>query len=275
MIKGAFDYHTPASLEEAASALASVDGEVSVISGGTWVVPEMTHGVRRPRAVVDLRRAGLGTVRRDNGAVAIGTTVTYSGLLAAPDGPAVLKVMASGVTGGKQVHNQGTLGGSACYANPSSDVPAALVGVDATLRLVRDGGSREIAAADFFRGSFKTALEPGELLSEILVPAEPQGRFGYYKFKFSESSWPIATATCLVGSDGRVARLSLGGVSTTPVLVSAATGAGEAGDVAAAVAATEFEPWTDGLADGGYRRRIAGVIAGRAFAAATRDGEGS
>jgi carbon-monoxide dehydrogenase medium subunit len=178
--------------------------------------------------------------------------------------------MAAGVTGGKQVHNQGTLGGSACYANPSSDVPAALVGVSATLRLANAGGTRDVDAAEFVLGAFRTLLEPRELLAEIVVPAAPEGsRFGYYKFKLSESSWPIATATCLVGNDGAIARLSLGGVSPRPVLVSKAEGAAEATAVQAAVEATDFEPWTDAVADGRYRRRIASVVAKRAFLAAT------
>jgi CO/xanthine dehydrogenase FAD-binding subunit len=270
VIQRHFEYHAPTSIDEAVDLVASVADEAAVISGGTWVVPEMTHGVRLPRRVVDLRRAGLGTIRRDNGSVVIGTTVTYADVLASAQAPTVLRAMAVGVTGGAQVHNQGTLGGSACYANPASDVPGALVGLGATLRLARAGGARDVAAGDFFVGDFETVLEPGELLTEIVVPAQSdEERTGYYKFKHCESSWPIATACCTVDRDGGVARLVLGGVSAAPVVVDQAVGATSEEAVATAVSGTEFEPWNDVLAEGWYRRRIAGVVAKRAYLAAT------
>src|SRR5438034_798571 len=121
--------------------------------------------------------------------------------------------MAIGITGGGQIQNRGTVGGSACYAFPSSDVPAALVALGATLRLASAGGRREAAAADFFTGAFGADVRPGEVLAEIRIPAPPAGaRQGYYKFKLCESSWPIATAACVLGGDG-ASTLALGGVS--------------------------------------------------------------
>jgi carbon-monoxide dehydrogenase medium subunit len=270
VIQRHFAYHAPGSLDEAVGLLASLADESAVISGGTWVVPEMTHGVRSPRHVVDLRRAGLGTIRRENGSVVIGTTVTYADVLASPEAPPALHAMAAGVTGGAQVHNQGTLGGSACYANPASDVPGVLVGLGATLRLARPSGARDVAARDFFFGGFETVLEPGELLAEIVVPARPDHeRTGYYKFKHCESSWPIATACCTVDQDGAVAKLVLGGVSATPIVLEEAGGTSSEEDLERAVAGADFEPWADVLAEGWYRRRIAGVVAKRAYLAAT------
>ncbi len=269
MIKGSFEYHAPSTLDEAVELVGSLDGETSVISGGTWVVPEMTHGTRTPRHVVDLRRAGAGAVGASNGSLVVGTTATYADVLDADVGLGALRTMVEGVTGGPQVHNQGTLGGSACYANPASDVPGALVGLDATLRLARRGGRRELSAEEFFVGAFSTALEPGELLAEIVIPTLPAGAAaGYYKFKLCESSWPIATACCTVGADGSVSRLALGGVSATPVLVPEAVGAADADAVERAVRALDFEPWADALADGSYRRKIAHVVARRAYLAA-------
>ena len=271
MIRGAFEYHAPTSADEAAGLVSSLEGETAVISGGTWVVPEMTHGVRTPKHVVDLRKAGLAGVARENGSLVIGTTATYADVLGADAaaGFEALETMAVGVTGGAQIHNQGTLGGSACYANPGSDVPALLVGLDATLRLVRGDSRREVPAADFFQAGFRTALEPGELLAALVLPVPPDdARSGYYKFKLSESSWPIATACCLTDAAGAVTRLALGGVSPTPVVAAAAVGATDADAVAAAVGATEFEPWTDALADGSYRKKIAHVVARRAYLAA-------
>jgi aerobic carbon-monoxide dehydrogenase medium subunit len=271
MIRGAFEYHAPTSADEAAELVPTLEGETAVISGGTWVVPEMTHGVRRPKHVVDLRRAGLEKVARENGSLVIGTTATYADVLeaGAAAGFDALQTMVVGVTGGAQIHNQATLGGSACYANPGSDVPGLLVGVHATLRLARGDSRREVPAADFFQGAFRTALEPGELLTALALPVSPAGaRSGYYKFKLSESSWPIATGCCVTDAGGAVTTLALGGVSPAPVVVAAAVGATDADAVAAAVGDTEFEPWSDALADGSYRKKIAHVVARRAYLAA-------
>lgn len=271
MIKGSFEYHAPVSLDEAAELISSLEGETSVISGGTWVVPEMTHGIRTPKHVVDLRRAGLGGVTRENGSLVIGTTATYADVLGA-DGAVeaeALETMASGVTGGAQIHNQGTLGGSACYANPGSDIPGALVGLDATLRLAQGDTRRDLSAAEFFDDGFRTALEPGEFLTAIVVPVT-SAHSGYYKFKLSESSWPIATACCVVDGDRSIIRLALGGVSPRPVLVEAAVGAADPDAVSEAVRDTEFEPWSDALAAGSYRKKIAHVVARRAYLAAAR-----
>ena len=272
MIKASFEYHAPTSADEAAELVSSLEGETAVISGGTWVVPEMTHGVRRPRHVVDLRQAGLAGVARENGSLVIGTTATYTDVFQAGAAGEIeaLETMVAGVTGGAQIHNQGTLGGSACYANPGSDAPGLLVGLDATLRLVRGNSRREVAAGDFFQDSFRTTLESGELLTAIVVPVPPAGaRSGYYKFKLNESSWPIATACCLADAEGSVMRLAVGGVSPTPVVVEAAVGATHPDTVATAVGDTAFEPWSDALADGAYRRKIAHVVARRAYLAAT------
>jgi len=268
MIPHRFEYHAPRSLEEAVELVGSADGGTAILGGGTWVVVELNQGTRRPERVVDLRHAGLGTVERRDGATVFGATATYSAVLAA-DVPAVVREMARGVTGGAQVRNLGSLGGSACYANPASDVPGLVVGLAATMRLAGTSGEREVAAADFFRGAFASDVREGELLTEIVVPDLPPGsRAGYVKFKLCESSWPIVTATCVVGADGAVQRLALGGAQEIPLLVEQAAGATDAASVEAAAGAAVTDPWSDVLAPGEYRRSIAGVIAKRAYLAA-------
>jgi carbon-monoxide dehydrogenase medium subunit len=126
------------------------------------------------------------------------------------------------------------------------------------------GGKREIPASEFFVGGFKTSLQPGELLEEISIPAAA-GKQGYYKFKLCESSWPIATGTCVLGGDGG-ARITLGAVNARPVSVEVS--GSDPAEAARAAEGAVTEPWTDTLADGEYRKMIAGVIAKRALAAA-------
>jgi CO/xanthine dehydrogenase FAD-binding subunit len=286
MITRRFDYLAPGSADEAVAALAG-NGETAVIGGGTWVVPEMTHGIRRPARVVDLRRAGLAGVEAGEAGLVVGATTTYTELasdpLVAERAPA-LAAMAAGVTGGAQVRNQGTIGGSACYATPSSDAPGALVGLGARMRIASSAGTRELDAADFFLGAFTCALAPGELLTAVVVPEAPNAVQGYYKHKLCESSWPIATACCSLelAADGTVAsgRLAVGGVNAVPYLVDLSGLAGRrlgseaAGEAAALAEQGATDPYTDVLASGGYRRQIAGVVAKRALlAAAGREGE--
>jgi len=282
MIKRRFTYHSPDSLDEALEALAEHGSDAEVVGGGTWVVPEMTHGARVPTHVVDLRRAGLSGVAESNGGVSIGAMTTYAQLANAPliaERAGALATMAAGITGGAQVRNQGTLGGSACYATPSSDAPGALVGLDATMNLRSSSGSRSVAAGDFFKGAFEADVGDGEVLESITLPAPPAGvKFGHYKLKLVESSWPIATATAVVGVDGdgklTAVRISVGGVNTKPYLVDTQELVGSSidDDAAAAVMtaarAGATDPYSDVLASGEYRQQVSGVVAKRALLAA-------
>lgn len=275
MIRGVFEYHAPNTLEEVADLLAHGGEDTDVIGGGTWVVPEMTRGVRRPARIVDLRRVDLAGLAERDGHITIGPRTTYTQLERSDIAPELLRTMASGITGGPQVRNQGTIGGSACYANPASDVPGVLVALGATLRLTSARGEREVAAADFFRGAFTTDRSPDEVLSLIIVPTPADDvRYGYEKFKLVQGSWPIVTASCATEADGTINSLVIGGAATIPIRVEAGGVTGDLDALAARVFDAVAEPWTDVLAPGKYRRAISGVIAKRAVVAARNATEG-
>lgn len=266
MITRNFAYHAPADLGGVTAALAG--GDAVIVGGGTMVVPDMTHGRTTPGVVVDLSRAGLsGLFPAAGGEVVVGATTTYTQLLRGGDLAPLLRRVAGGVTGGPQIRNKGTVGGSACYANPSSEVPAALVALGARMRLASARGVREVAAADFFTGAFTTDRRPDEVLAAVVLPSPDGPAFGYHKLKFSESSWPIATAACVRGPGGW--RVALGGVAATPLLVTLESA--DPRHVRAEVARVLTEPWSDVLADGDYRRRVAPVVALRAI----KEGEAS
>jgi CO/xanthine dehydrogenase FAD-binding subunit len=255
-------YTRPADVDGVTAALA--DGDAVVVGGGTVVVPEMTHGRVRPSAVVDLARAGLAGITRGDGVWVVGAMTTYTELerSAVP----LLATVARGVTGGPQIRNRGTVGGSASYANPSSDVPAALVALSARLRLAKAGGVREVAAADFFAGAFRTVREPDEVLTAITVP-DTEAAPGYLKFKLVEGSWPIVTAATLAGPTIRVV---LGGATAVPVAVELARDSWR-DQLRSEVDRVLTRPWDDVLAPGHYRARIAPVIAARSVAAALEE----
>jgi CO/xanthine dehydrogenase FAD-binding subunit len=282
VITNRFAYHRPESLDEAAGLLAEGGADARVLAGGTWVVPNLTRGTSAPRSIVDLRAAGLGLIRRGDDGVSIGPMTTYAELgrseLVAKHAR-LLCTVAGGITGGQQIRNQGTIGGSACYATPSSDIPGVLVALAARVRIASTRGTREVAAGDFFRDAFRPDLEADELVTELVVPERPPSvRYGYYKLKLCESSWPIATASCVVTvDDGGVctsARLALGGVAAVPLLVEVedvlagtTIGPEELRRVAELAERAVADPWSDVLADGEYRRNVAGVVAKRAVAA--------
>ncbi|MFI6456067.1 FAD binding domain-containing protein [Streptosporangium amethystogenes] len=274
MITKNFAYHAPTDLDGVVTALSAASGAAVVLGGGTMLVPDMTHGKTVADVVVDLSRAGLSGIARHGGEVVVGATTTYAGVLFDPrarDLVPLLGRMAGGVTGGPQIRNKGTIGGSACYANPSSEVPACLVALGARLRLASAGGTREVAAGDFFTGAFTTARRPDEVLANVTLPAPTGPRPGYTKLKLTESSWPIATAACVPGPEGAL-RVALGAVAATPLLVTLDPPQAGVADpawrahVREVVDAALAEPWSDVLADGEYRRRVAPVVAARAVA---------
>lgn len=259
-----FNLELPRSLDEALDCLARHGSGGRALAGGTVLLPELAGSRVAPSAVIDLSRAGLDGIRSGSDGVSIGATTTYRQLASssarAPGGVlAWLGAVARGITGGPQIRNRGTVGGSAAFANPSSDVPAVLVALGAALTVASADGRRDVHAEDFFTDAFRTCLGEDELVVAIEVPDPPAGaRFGYEKLKFGESSWPIVTAAAIVCSGST--RVALGGCSAVPVVVEV----DRPEKAAEAVAAAVTEPWSDVLADGGYRRRVAPVVARRA-----------
>ncbi len=271
-------YCLPETLAEALGA-AREAGAV-LLGGGTVAYPALALGKVAPAAVVDLARLRGGTdLAAEDGHVRIGALVTYAAYLRAPGlpAPALLVQICRKITGGPQLRNQGTIGGSACHANPASDMPTGLLATGARFRLhSQDRGARTIAAAEFFMGAFQTARAPDEVLTEILVPTERDGdHWGYYKLKFAEGGWPIAVAAArisrLPGSASGTLRLTIGAATDRPAclpLIALSSlpdlAAAERQAIAHAVDRVPAPWWSDNFADAAYRRRVAPVIALRA-----------
>jgi CO/xanthine dehydrogenase FAD-binding subunit len=276
MIRTALRHHAPTEVAEAAALLATHAERAAVLGGGTMLVPSLTRGELDLDHVIDLRRLGLGGTAVTGRSVHIGAMVSYAGLLSAPAFPGtaqLLQRMAGGITGGPQIRCQGTICGSAAYAKPSTEVPAVLVALDATMHLHGPDGPRTTRAGAFFRDAHPVDLRRGELLTGVTVAASA-ARVGYYKLKLAEGSWPIATAAAVlpptaVGYTGAV--VTLGAVSARPIRLDLAPvldGGGRLlGDDAVDdwVAAQIGEPWDDELAPGSYRSMVAGVVLRRAL----------
>lgn len=276
MIPARFSYQAPASV---ADAVALLGDDAKVIGGGTWVVPALDRGELQPATVVDLRRAGLGSISQDGDSIRVGATCTYTDVLAsdllATHLP-LLQTMAAGVTGGRQILGQGTLGGSVAAARPSSDAPAVVVALGGRIVVAGPEGERTVDARDFFLGPERTVMGPRDLLVAMEFRSARRLSTGYEKLKHGQSSWPIATAAAVLERNGRghrtAATVTLGGVAGTPVAVDLTEELAEhplTEDVITAAARTVgeqmTEPWSDVLAPANYRRAVVPALAARAL----------
>jgi carbon-monoxide dehydrogenase medium subunit len=269
MHPGEFAYHRPASLDEAVSLLGSGDG-ARPLAGGHSLLPLMKLRFTTPTALVDLARIpGLDAIEADGDGGRIGAMVTHAAV-ASSDAVAsrclVLAETAAGI-GDRQVRNRGTIGGSVAHADPGADYPTVLTALGATIVVTGGGGEREIAAGDFFRGPFTTALAEGELVTAVRVPGSTGA--AYVKHRHPASGYAVAGAAAVI-ANGSV-RVAIGGVTGAPVLVTGGTADEAAGAVAGALGDASIG---DSYASTEYRVHLANVLAKRALAAATERAQG-
>lgn len=264
-------YLSPTDLTTAVDVLGRGSGDIDPVAGGTVVLATDRRTPGSTRTVMDLSRLALDQISVGDDHLRLGAAVTYRQLLGgaevAQHAPLLVR-MALEVTGGPQIRNRGTVGGSACFANPASDIPACLLALAAVMLVEGRDGARRIPAEAFFTGAFRTALRPGELLVAIDVPTtDAIQRSGYHKLKLSEGSWPIATAAFV--ERGSTQLLALGASVPRPALVPldgpAERLAGADLRVAVEAVLIDVGPWTDELASAGYRTLVAPTVAWRAL----------
>jgi carbon-monoxide dehydrogenase medium subunit len=170
---------------------------------------------------------------------------------------------AAGRVGDPQVRHRGTIGGSLAHGDAASDLPAVALALDATLVARGPSGSREIAATEFFSGLFETALEPGELLTEIRIPKPAQRGWSFQKFTKRAIDWAIVGVAV---QGGQVALVNMGSVPVRAAGVERALAAGAGPADAAAHAAEGTSPVSDLGASTAYREHLARVLTARALA---------
>ncbi len=280
MIPQAFEYVAPATMEEALD-LAGGDG-VKLLAGGMSLIPLMKLRLAAPSLVVDLGRiAELRYIREDGDRIRIGAMTTHWEIESSPLLRARCPLLAetAAVIGDVQVRNLGTLGGSIVHADPAADYPAALCALEARVRLRSRAGERTLAIEDFLQDLFTTAIEPGEILTEIEVPAEQDGTaVSYRKMAHPASGFAVVGAAVrLRRSNGKLDWVRAGITGLGPKAFRAVgveqSLAGEAPDAgrireAAAGVSEGVEANSDVYASAEYRRRMAAVYTARALAAA-------
>jgi carbon-monoxide dehydrogenase medium subunit len=277
-----FAYHRPSSLDEALDLLRDVDN-ARPLAGGHSLLPAMKLRLSTPAALVDIGRIpGLGGIEHDGDRLRIGALVTHAEVA---DSETVRRLSpllaeAAALIGDRQVRNRGTIGGSLAHADPGADYPTAVAAVGATITASGGSGTREIPAQAFFTGVFRTALEPGELVTAVTVPASASGTgAAYLKHKHPASGYAVAAVAAVVTVEGdgcTGARIVVGGVTGVPVdaapAAEALIGSHGTADAVAEAAARVPESLGDALGDGyasaEYRTHLASVLAGRALTAA-------
>ncbi len=279
-----FDYHRPAELSDAIALLQQYGDEAKVLAGGQSLIPLLALRLSRFDHLVDLRAIeelrGITTV---DGSLRIGAMTTQANVERSQDAAAIpLLTKASLHIGHSQIRNRGTVGGSLSHADPAAEYPATAVALDASLEVAGPGGSRRIAASDFFASTWVTTMEPEEVLMAAHFPVWP-GKCGWAVDEVARRAGDFAMvgAVCGVQLDGhRVSRaaLALFGVDSVPVRARAAesalTGAPvddlDLRDIGAAVAAT-LDPPDDLHASAAQRRKIAKALVPRVLSTAINE----
>jgi carbon-monoxide dehydrogenase medium subunit len=279
MIPQAFSYSAPKTIDEALKLLAS---GAKPLAGGMSLIPMMKMRLAAPEHLVDLGRIkDLSYIREQGPAIHIGATTTHHAVetSALLRGKCPLLAETAAAIGDVQVRNVGTIGGSIAHADPSADYPAALQALEAQFVLAKAGSQRTVSANDFFIDTFVTALEPEEMIREIIVPAEAAGTgTSYQKVPQPASGFAIVGVAARVRKqNGKVslARIGITGLSNRAYRAAAAEqaltgtpGAEAAIQAAAALAAQGVDANADLHASSDYRRHLAQVYTARALVTA-------
>jgi aerobic carbon-monoxide dehydrogenase medium subunit len=280
MIPQEFEYSAPANLQEALQLLA--DGNAKVLAGGMSLIPLMKLRLAVPDQVVDLGRVpGLNYIREEQGTIRVGAMTTHYEVESSPllRGKCPLLAEAAGNIGDVQVRNVGTIGGSIAHADPAADYPASLMALEAKVRLVSAKSDRTLAIADFLVDTMTTAIEPGEIILELILPVEGGGAgVSYQKLVQPASGFAIVGAAARVAKSGgkvAMARVGITGLAAKAYratnvekLLEGTPGSAEDVRKASAVVADGVDANSDLHASADYRRHMAQIYTARALTAA-------
>lgn len=275
-----FAYHRPASLDEALDLLGSLGDDAKVLAGGQSLVPLLALRLAAPAHLIDIAGLpGLGTIAATDHGYRIGAGVTQRAAELDPTLTREVPLLADALPliAHPQIRNRGTVCGSLAHADPAAELPSVACALDATLHVASTRGTRQIAAADFFRSYLETALAPDEILVAVELPraAARQGA-AFCEVSRRHGDFGVAGAAVVLSlaPDGRIASLqmALSGVASVPVrtpeAAALAVGSEMSDELVAAIAhaaTAGLDPPDDVHATAAYRRHVAGVLVRRAL----------
>ena len=285
-----FTYLEPASVDEALTLLAAHGPQDRLLAGGTDLMVLLRRHKIAPTCLIDVGRLpGLNTLATASGEIVIGAGVCHRQIEASPLFRGALQALpeACATVGSVQIRNVATVAGNLCNASPAADTPPVLLTFGARVRLASAAGVRELPLEEFFLGYRSTALQAGELLTEIRLPAPPPrtgSRFEKLgRRRAMEISIACVAATVTLAADDRLSsvRIGLGSVAPTSLRARQAEAllqgqrlSDELLAAAGRAAAAECAPIDDLRATGEYRRLVVATLVERAVASAARRARG-
>jgi carbon-monoxide dehydrogenase medium subunit len=289
MFPASFGYVAARTVEEAIELMAKYGDKGKLLAGGHSLLPAMKLRLQSPGTLIDLGTVpGLRGVRQEGAELVIGALTVHADVAASDLVRKHLPGLAeaAAVIGDVQVRNRGTIGGSVAHADPAADFPVVLTALNASFTAQSAGGSRMIAVDDFFTDFFTTAMNAGEILTEIRVPLPSAGSgTAYAKLPHPASGYVVVSAGASITRQASgtcdAARLAIGGLGSGPVRA-VATELELRGKpltpqviaAAAAKAADETDPVEDAYASAEYKRHVATVYARKAIEAAVERAKG-
>ena len=282
-----FDYHAPATPEEAVSLLAELGDGAKILAGGQSLIPMLALRLTAFDHLVDLRRTeSLRGIEQVDGGIRIGAATTQATIERSREVSAAVPLLsrATPLIGHFQIRNRGTVGGSLAHADPAAEYPAVAVTLDAELDILATAGRRTVAATEFFNGLWSTALGDDELLTSITFPIW-EGRCGVAVEELARrhGDFALAGACVAISLDARdeIERCAIGlfGLGPTPERARRAEAA------AVGVAVRDLDPGELGRSATGdldevpadihgssdYRRQVGAVMVARAWRRAAEE----
>jgi carbon-monoxide dehydrogenase medium subunit len=280
-----FDYQRPETLDEALRILADHHGDVRVLAGGTDLVAWLRDEAVAPDLLVDIKQIeDLDDIVDEGDAVSIGSLVTFTDLINSETVATRLPLISemSGTVASTGIRNRATLVGNICSAVPSCDAGPVLLIYGAVVHTVGSGGARQIPIDEWFLGPRQTALNPGEIVTKVVVPV-PAGAHGasYVRLSRYEGEDLAQASVAVLAPPDHQFRIAFGAVAATPIralrieaLLEGAALDAELVAQAMALVSDEISPISDIRASKEYRLRMSEVMLQRGLKAAVERLEG-
>lgn len=284
-----FEYERATSVDQAVGLLERLGDEARLVAGGHSLLPMMKLRLANLEYLIDIGdlRDELGYIRVGVDEVRIGALTRHRELLESDDLAEFFPIFrdAERVIADPTVRNRGTIGGSLCQADPSEDLSAVCTTVDARCVIRGSGGERVVTMEEFYRGPYETAVEHGEILTEIRLPIRPGGSSAYEKVERRAGDWAVVSAGAAVWLDGgRIADARVGlaavGPNTTgiPAISEALRGASPSDEAfarAGEIAADSCTPTEDGRGSVPYKAHLAAELTARSLRRAATRAQGA
>lgn len=275
-----FVFHTPTHIEQALELLERYGDMARPFAGGTALVNFLKQGLLTTEHFVSLERLpGLGNIRLEPDGIHIGALARHRDVEISPvvqhHAPLLAEVYGRVAT--VRIRNMATVGGGLAHADPAQDPPLGLMVLDARVRLVSSRGERTLPVRDLFTDYYETVIQPGELLTEVIVPPQSAAVRGVYlKFlpRTEDDYATVAVAALAESSDGacRQVRIALGAAGPTPIqatrteqMLTGQRPDSELIERAAEAVAEQVDPLSDFRGPADYKRDMAVVFTRRAL----------